>query len=98
MGDRMGNKWHRCAELMPPSSRRRKFRRAGVYVSGPHGDESLFLWFITIAQYAVGGTNADGPAALRRSGDFSERFRVVPQGVRTFSVQDAQVKLRGCSG
>ena len=62
-----------------------------LWRGGNHRTEAVSLLMITLAQYVVDGTKAAGQAALRRSGDLSERFRVVAQGVRTFHAQNARV-------
>lgn len=63
----------------------------GQQVALDHRLGALFLLIITLAQYVVGGTNAMGQAALRRSGNLSECFGVVTHGVRSLYVQNAQV-------
>ena len=63
----------------------------GKQVSLDHRVEALFLLIITLAQYVVDDTDASGQAALRRSGNLSECFRVVAQGVRNFYAQNALV-------
>ena len=60
-------------------------------MSPDHRVYALFLLITTLEQYVVSGTKEAGQAALRRSGDLSQRFRVVAQGLWTCHAQNARV-------